>query len=269
MEVFRPARPTGTGVLVLAGSSGRVDTQRAKLLANHGALALPMQWFGGPDQPPGPWQVPVETFTSALDLLAEEADFLAIVGVSFGAEAALVTASLDPRVGAVAAFAPSHVTWPAYDPAQQQWVSHWSWQGRPLPFVPIPGPSTRTPDHGPPSYLPLYRASIEAATAETLAQATIRVEDIPDVLVVSGGDDQVWPSADFARAITSRRTSHRLDTCHVHLPEAGHRTILPGEDAPVGGRRMARGGTPDADRTLGAMAWPHLLTTLRLPSHAA
>lgn len=264
VEIFRPAHPTGTGVLVLAGSSGRVDTQRAMLLAEHGAFALPLQWFGGPGQPSGPWEVPIETFTSALDHLAKEADSLAIVGVSFGAEAALTTASLDPRVRAVAAFAPSHVIWAGYDENQQRWTSHWSWQGRCLPFVPIQRPSTPELDQGPPSYLPVYRASLSAVSAEVLEQATIRVENIPELLLISGGDDQVWPSVDFARAISSRRASHGLDTAHVHVPEAGHRTVLPGERAPDGGRAMARGGTTEADSALGRLAWPHLLTILRL-----
>ncbi|WP_139721008.1 acyl-CoA thioester hydrolase/BAAT C-terminal domain-containing protein [Serinicoccus chungangensis] len=264
MEALRPVRPTGTGVLVLAGSSGRVDTDRARLLAAHGAHALPLQWFGGPGQPPGPGEIPLETFTSALDHLAKEANFLSIVGVSFGAEAALVTASLDPRVRTVAAFAPSHVTWPGYDPDQRRWAAHWTWQGRPLPFVPIQRPPNPASIDGLSRYLPVYQASLEAASTTTLEQATIRVENIPEVLLVSGGDDQVWPSTDSARAIANRRAAHRLDTRHVHLPEGGHRTILPGERAPDGGHAMARGGNPKSDRVLGAMAWSQLTTALRL-----
>lgn len=252
------------GLLVLAGSSGRVDTQRAKLLADHGAIALPLQWFGGRGQPAGPWEVPIESFTSALDYLAKEADSLAIVGVSFGAEAALVTASIDPRVRAVVAFAPSHVIWAGYDQDQQRWTSHWTWQGSRLPFVPIHRPPPPEPDEGPLSYLPVYRASLRAAGEEVLEQATIHVENIPEVLLVSGGDDQVWPSGDFAQAIKSRRASYGHDTAHVHLPEAGHRTILPGEQPPTSGRVMARGGTLEADSILGQLAWRHLLTTLRL-----
>src|SRR3954469_22450021 len=34
-------------VLVLAGSSGRVDADRARLLARHGAVAMSIRWFGG------------------------------------------------------------------------------------------------------------------------------------------------------------------------------------------------------------------------------
>lgn len=263
VETFRPAHPTGTGVLVLAGSSGRVDTQRAMLLAKHGAVALPLQWFGGHGQSPGPWEVPIETFISALDHLAKEADSLAIVGVSFGAEAALITASLDPRVRAVAAFAPSHVVWAGYDQSKQRWTSHWSWQGRQLPFVPIRRPSVAAPGQGPPSYLPVYQASLNAATAEELEQATICVENIPEVLLVSGGDDQVWPSADFARHQEPAR-----------VPRSRHRPRAPGRGRtphrPPRGTGTCRRtnydprSTLEADSALGQLAWPHLLTTLRL-----
>ena len=68
---------------------------------------------------------------------------------------------------------------------------------------------------------------------------------------------------DAARTITARRLAAGRHTEVVSLAGAGHRTILPGEPEVSGGMRMARGGTPDADRALGAMAWPavHRLLT--------
>lgn len=64
----------GTGVLVLAGSSGRLDTGRADALAAAGATALAMRWFGGAGQPTTPCEIPLETFIQALDLIAAECD---------------------------------------------------------------------------------------------------------------------------------------------------------------------------------------------------
>ena len=93
----RPPRTGGTGVLVLAGSSGRLDAGRAELLASHGATALALRWFGGVGQPDLPREAPLETFVGALDRLARECDRLAVLGVSYGAEAALLTAVRDAR----------------------------------------------------------------------------------------------------------------------------------------------------------------------------
>ena len=42
----------GTGVLVLSGSSGRVESERARVLASAGvSAALTYRWFGSPGLP--------------------------------------------------------------------------------------------------------------------------------------------------------------------------------------------------------------------------
>jgi hypothetical protein len=67
----------------------------------------------------------------------------------------------------------------------------------------------------------------------------------------------------MAAAIESRRTTHGLSTTLVSDPDAGHRTILPGEPAVTGGIRMRRGGTENADRNLGTAAWAQIQALLR------
>ncbi len=255
-----------TGVLVLAGSSGRVDAGRARLLARHGVAAMSIQWFGGEGQPPGNCEVPLETFTSALDELASVSDRLAVLGVSKGAEAALLLAVRDPRVAVVAAFAPTHVVWanvgPGTDGRSEPARSSWTSAGVPLPFVPYD--QTWTTDESPPAYRGLYAASLARYPREA-ALAAIPVERITgEVLVVAGEDDQVWASADFARAVVTRRKEHGRSTVPVTHPRAGHRIVLPGEEPVQGGMTMRRGGTPDADAELGALAWRDLSRLLRL-----
>lgn len=263
VEFVRPTEPCGTGVLVLAGSSGRVDQQRAALLARHGALAVSMQWFGGSGMQPGPWEVPIESFINVLDALAPEVDRLAILGVSFGAEAALVTGTLDERVDRVAAFAPSSVVWAAYDEVNQRHTSKWTYRREGLPCLPVVRLTTPR-SAGPPSHLSTYENSLAVAAEADLERAAIPVERINQVLLVSGGDDQVWPSFTFAQAITERRARHGLDTQHVTLAGAGHRTLLPGEEPPVGGKNMLRGGSPATDAALGRLAWPRVCALLKL-----
>ena len=58
-----PVSGARTGVLVLAGSSGSVDERRATWLAERGAAAASIRWFGGTGQPPEICEVPLETFT--------------------------------------------------------------------------------------------------------------------------------------------------------------------------------------------------------------
>lgn len=259
--LVRPRRPAGTGVLVLGGSSGAVEVDRARLLARHGATATSIRWFGGPGQQPGPWEVPLETFTAALDRLATVSDRLAILGTSFGAEAALLVASLDARVEAVVAIAPTSVVWAGVTPDGRQ-TSHWSRDGQPVPFVPFD--QGWEPDTDPPAFRGCYEASLRADPAAG-ERAAIPVERIRgDVVLVAGGDDRVWPATDFARHIVERRAEHGLATTAVTLPGAGHRVVLPGEQPVRRGLAMARGGHPGADRELGELAWPHVRSALHL-----
>ena len=227
---------------------------------------LAIRWFGGPGQQPGPHDVPLEQVVDALDLLVPEGDRLALAGMSFGAEAALLVASLDDRVTATVAFAPSAYVWAGY--GEGRWTSHWTRAGAPLSFVPFLDGWTPTGD--PPAYRGLYQESLAAVGPDVIREATIPVERIGGrVVLVAGGDDQVWPAADFADAIATRRQQHGLATEIVSNPQAGHRTVLPGEAVVEGGQRMLRGGTVEADRSLGELAWPVICEALQLNSARA
>lgn len=111
MLFTHPGPPDHVGLLILAGSSGRVGRARARLFAGHGLTTLAVRWFGGAGQPSAPCEVPLETFTAAVDLLAATGvSRIGILGTSKGAEAALLTAVRDPRVDVVAAILPpAHV----------------------------------------------------------------------------------------------------------------------------------------------------------------
>lgn len=252
-----PETPCGTAVLLLAGSSGRMEAGRAEMLARQGARVRAIRWFGGIGQRPAPHEVPIETFIDEVELLRRDADRVAIFGTSFGAEAALVTASLHP-IDATVAVAPSSVVWAGS--SEGTWSSHWTHRGTPMPFVSFT-PSW-VPSTDPPAYRTLYESSIDR---DPSAAAAIRSEDIDGVVVlVAGGDDRVWPSTRFARELVERRTAKGLETTTITHPGAGHRLLLPGESAVTAGATMARGGSPAADAELGALAWPHIVTALHL-----
>jgi len=120
------------------------------------------------------------------------------------------------------------------------------------------------PDTDPPAYRSLYESSIERHP-QLAAAAAIRAEDIVgQVVLIAGGDDQVWPSVAFAERLARRRVAAGLDSVVVTHPGAGHRLLLPGETAVVGGHAMARGGSAAADAELGALAWPKIVRSLGL-----
>ena len=257
-------RPPASAVLVLSGSSGRIERERARLLARNGSAALTFRWFGGAGQPPGVCEVPLETFLPALDQLADLSDRVIVLGVSKSAEAGLLLAARDPRITSVVGLAPTSVVWanvgPGLDGRERPQRSSWTWHGRPLPFVPYD--DSWEPDGDPPRFRGSYEQSLRVAGTAADA-ARIPVEAITaDVLLTAGGDDQVWPSLDYARTIADRRSAAGGTTRIITSPDAGHRLILPGELVATGGLRLARGGSEVADRALGAQLWPHLLALL-------
>lgn len=60
--LLRPQDPSGLGVMVLTGSSGRVDVDRARMFAERGAVALAQRWWGGEGQAGGTNRIPLEVF---------------------------------------------------------------------------------------------------------------------------------------------------------------------------------------------------------------
>jgi uncharacterized protein len=255
------------GVLVLAGSSGRVDVDRARLLARHGALAVALRWFGGEDQPRGVCEVPLETLVTALDWLeAQGVRRIGVVALSKGAEGALLLACRDPRVRAVVAISPSSVAWanvgPGLDGRAYPYRSSWTWRGAALPYVPYD--ESWQPGDEPVAYRPLYERSL-LAFPDARAAAAIPVDGSEaELLIVVGGDDAVWPSAAFAEELAGRRREAGRQVRVVADPLAGHRPVFPGEASPEPSTSLARGGSPEADARLGRAAWPHVLTCLGL-----
>jgi hypothetical protein len=256
------------GVLVLAGSSGRVDVDRARLLARHGALALALRWFGGEGQPPGICEVPLETFTAAVDRLVElGAARLGVVGLSKGAEAALLLACRDARVRGVVAISAPSVAWanvgPGSDNRTHPYRSSWTWHGEPVPFVPY-DESWQPTGPEPVAFRTLYERSM-LAFPHARAAAAIPVERAEaELVLVAGASDAVWPSDLFAAELAARRRAAGRQVELVEDPEAGHRPVLPGEPSPSPSRKLAHGGTPGADARLGRAAWPHVLAVLGL-----
>jgi hypothetical protein len=262
-----------TGVLVLSGSSGRIESERARIFAEHGMSALTIRYFGGPGQPPGICEVPLETFTAGIDLLqAEGAQRIGIIGVSKGAEAALLTAIRDPRVDAVIALSPTAYVWnnvgPGSDGVKRPYRSCWTWRGEPVPFVPFDDYWLigREDGEAPVPIVGWYEQS-ERTFADALEAAAIPAElTRAQLVLVAGGDDAMWSSLRYAETLAERRRAAGMPVDLVSRADAGHRTRLPGESPAQPETVYAYGGTHAADVRLGTEAWPVILRALRGPA---
>lgn len=257
------------GVIVLTGSSGRVDVERAQRFADLDAVALAQRWWGGEGQAPGINLVPVETIVRGVDRLkAEGCGRIAIVGTSFGAVAALLAAARDDRVDHVVAISPSDVLWPNNGPGLDgsMWPprSGFTWRGEALPFVSWDTRAWPPAGTANPVYRPMYELSLKTF-AEDVAAATIPVEEIRGrIVLVAGQADALWPSDAAAARIVQRLRRHGRDAVLIEHPHAGHSPVFPGETQRPAPAERAWGGTPEADRALGAAAWPVIVQELGL-----
>lgn len=268
--LLEPDRRNGVGVVVLGGSSGRVDVARARLFATIGATAIALRWFGGDGQVPGICEVPLESFAPATDrLIAEGCDRIAYVGTSKGAEAALLLACFDERIDAVVAFSPSSVVWANIGAGRDgvAWPprSSWTRNGTPLPFIAHDQAWQPVLRDGLVSYRSQHEQSL-ARFAADVAAAAIPVEQArAEIVLVAGGDDALWPSDVFARSVAERLASAGRQASLVVHPEAGHRILLPGETTPRSDKH-AHGGTDRADKELGEAAWATIVRMLQFES---
>jgi hypothetical protein len=255
-----------TGVIVLGGSSGRVDRARAGLLAEAGARTLALQWFGGANQSPGICEIPLETFIDATNLVVSRGcDRVILVGTSKGVEAALLASTIDPRINAVIAISPSSVVWgnigSGVDGIAWPERSSWSFGRAPLDFVSADINWQKEYRDG----LVSYRSFFEKCLTNDLQanrRARIPVEkSAADLILVAGGSDALWPSDDFAREIVHSRQMNGRSATLIFDQDAGHRVLFPGETTPRSALH-AHGGTDEADVRLGQKAWRAIVAML-------
>jgi dienelactone hydrolase len=234
--LFVPAdAEPAAAVLVIGGSGGSEPSYVGRTLAREGMMALSVAYFARPGLPAQLRDIPLEYFFTAVEILRDALPSpsvpLAIAGMSRGSEAAMLTAIHAPaRVQGVLATVPGNMaagSWPPGGPA-------WLLGGEPLPYAGHPG-------------------------------ALIPAELIPGpVLLIAAGADQVWPSADMARALSARLRHHGDPHGHTILeyPRAGHSLGYLIPRLPPG---LLPPGITDhaADQMARADAWPKTIQFLR------
>lgn len=202
-------------------SSDRIQERQQYLDAGFAVLVI--GYFGLPDTPAGLDRIELTSITQAIQnaLSSEMIDSnkLAVMGVSKGAELALVLASRLEAISTVISVVGSDAVF-----GSTEWYStgsSWVWQDQALPFVPFSFPSALAFMQG------KYRQGFELAMQHEFLyqQAKIPVELMhADVLFISGTADQVWPSSEMADRMMHRleRHQYKFQSQHIKVTDAGH-----------------------------------------------
>ena len=280
--LFRPS--TGAphaAVVVLGGAGGGLSEGGARALASEGFAALALAYFGVDGLPSELLEIPLEYFGRAVAWLrgrtGVDAERVAVVGNSKGAELALLLGATYPEdVGAVVGYAPSPVVWQGIPFDREVYYggprSSWSLRGAPVPFVPLSRPlagelismTGSLFGSGAVRGRPFYERAL--ANRAAVEAASITVEKIRGpVLLVSGTDDELWPSTRFAEMAISRLEAHGHPYPYRHLryEGAGHLITLPGyEPEESWRRRVTLGGSPEANELANSDSWPKVLAFL-------
>lgn len=224
------------GVLVVGGSEGGLPLELSREIAQTGRPVLALAYFKEKSLPLELNEIALEYFEAPMNWLLAQSetrdDGLLVVGWSKGAELALLMASRDRKIIGVAAGAPSSHVWAGVlDEWDREPSSSWTAEGNPIEYV------RYRFDREYPNLKTMYESSLQRA--ENKEEARIPVENINGpVLLLSGGDDTLWPSTSMAKYICQTIEAVRKNCNHVDWPNAGH--SLTAEDH--------WGGTKDANK---------------------
>lgn len=207
-----------------------------------------------------------------------DAGRVAVAGNSKGGELALLLGATYPKdVGAVVGYAPSAVVWQGITFNREAYhggpKSPWSLRGEPVPFArfarPLPTEMVRMVG----SYLgrqPIvgrvfYERALKNETAVAAVEIAVEKIDGP-LLLISGTDDQMWPSTRLSEMAIERLKAHDHPFPYEHLryEGAGHMITLPNAEPPTSWTsRYEVGGTREANEFANADSWTKVLGFLR------
>ena len=235
--------PAGKGphpaLILVSGSGGGLSETRAAQYASHGFACLALAYFAYESLSKDLANIPLEYFETAIRFLQAHPEIdpakLGVTGASRGGELSLLLGATFPQLRAVTAYVPSGLVWAGFGAEITESCASWTWKGNPISWVPddpsfsdgfaemivkgIPIPLT-----------PGFLKSVQHASPQALDAVTIPVEKINGaVLLISGEDDQMWPSTYFSNLVMERleRNSFPHPYQHLSYPGAGHAIMAP------------------------------------------
>jgi hypothetical protein len=282
-----PGASKRPALILLGGSEGGSAIKRdAPHYASYGYAVLALPYYS-PSQwsPTGPQpaelpslpdkfvNVPVDRLQAARDWLAQQSEVdasrIGVIGTSKGAEFALLAGTKMDWIRAVVAYVPTDVVWEGWGQGVAEGSSSsFAWKGEPFAFVSYKDFNAEFSGFATGQDVKIRRPHDKGRAAsppERIAAARIPVERIAaPVMVVGGGDDQLWASGPMAEAIVAGRKNSRFETLAVVDAEAGHFLggTGTGPTTHYNNDPMKNGGTPAANARTQAKAHAALLAFL-------
>ncbi|HSN72558.1 MAG TPA: acyl-CoA thioesterase/bile acid-CoA:amino acid N-acyltransferase family protein [Steroidobacteraceae bacterium] len=225
-------------IMSLTGSGGGVEMNYAPVLASLGYDVLSLAYFAHEDLPTTIASLPLEYFAEGFEWMRRElgASKMAVQGASRGGELTLLLAAYLPEyVSGAIAIVPMYASSAGWDPNGGVAGPSWTYRGTEIPYaVPLKPMSIeemrRLGENEPFGYAatPVYRADLDRAEVREHASIPIERASGP-LLMISGIDDQMWPSAWGADVAINRLRAKGFEHPYRHLalPDTGHWTPLP------------------------------------------
>ena len=186
----------------------------AQEFANKGYVGLSLPYVRLEGLPKLPEAIDLKYFENAIKWLKEQPEVnpnkIVVMGASKNAELALVLGSTLPEhVNGVIAYAPSSVSWSntvlPYN--SDELKPSWVYKGEEIPYVPMKKFSGNDTN----SIETLNYWNNGLAKIEAVKKASIKVEHINGpIILFSGKEDNVWPSALMADNIEKRLTENNF-----------------------------------------------------------
>jgi pimeloyl-ACP methyl ester carboxylesterase len=198
-------------------------------LIDQGFCVLSLPYFGSGNLPADLRGIPLEYFSKAFHWLSLQKGSVkpneyGLVGVSRGAELALLLAARHPEVKVVVAIAPGSVVFPGPPTGILDIFSGehsaWSEKGKELTFVPIPYNWSTLSGMISGNRTRMFENAL--LDTERVKAAAIPVEKIQGpVFLASYTRDQVWPSVFMSRQIINRLHSYNFRFPYQHKSYVG------------------------------------------------
>ncbi len=257
------------GIMILTGSGGGANERTAALWADHGYAAFALAYFAYEGRPDYLIDIPLEYFEKGFQWMAKnpriDGNRLAVSGASRGGELSLLLGSTFSVIKAVIAYVPSSVCWAGFGGEHAELKASWTFRGKDVAYVHEGEEIDLKTIYGD-NPIPLTPGFLKSMESEDEVEAsTIPVEKINGaVMLISGEDDQMWPSTLFSNRVMDRLKKFNFAHPHVHLsyPQAGHAISIPYAPLsptaiihPVDQQLYALGGKPEYQAHANLDSW--------------